>query len=161
MSSGLHTKKLAKMLEISSFFVFKGNSVNRDDRASRAEPSFFCKIWRAEPSFLEGMASWAELFSPKARGKIEPSPAELRLWPNTTTYCEKCIYNLQIDGTMHWTSTRNGRHGSSKCGSRFNDRLELCQHESHLLHWCRYWIFWRASDRSQVVSNLQSFPGGF
>ena len=48
--------------------------------------AFFCKIWQAEPSFLEGMASRAELFCPKAQAKTEPSRAELRLGPNTSIY---------------------------------------------------------------------------
>ena len=41
-------------------------------------------VSRAKPSFLEGMASQAELFFPKARAKTEPSRAELRLGHNTT-----------------------------------------------------------------------------
>ena len=75
------------MLEISSFFVFKGNSVfekieqaelNRAFFARYGKPSrAFWKAWRAEPS-------QAELFFPKARAKTEPSRAELWLGPNTS-----------------------------------------------------------------------------
>ena len=52
------------------------------DMASRAEPSR-AEPSRAEPSFLGGMASRAEIVSPKAQAKTEPSQADFRLGPNT------------------------------------------------------------------------------
>ena len=59
--------------------------LNRAFFARYGKPSrAFWKAWRAKPSFLEGMASQAELFFPKARAKTEPSRAGLRLGHNTT-----------------------------------------------------------------------------
>ena len=79
MSSGLYLKKLAKMVEINSFFVFQGNLVFLNDRASRAEPSFFARY--GKPSFLKGMASQA--FLPKSSSQ---NRAELQLGPNTSKW---------------------------------------------------------------------------
>ena len=71
MSSGLQLKKSAKMLEISSFFVFQGNSafwmkeqaeLNQAFLAKYGEPSqAFWKAWRAEPTFFPKSSSqnWA------------------------------------------------------------------------------------------------------
>ena len=77
MSSVLYLKKLAKMLEINSFVVFKGKLVfwiieqaelNRaflQDMVSWAEPSqAFWKTWRAEPSFFAQ--------------KLEPKPSQAK-----------------------------------------------------------------------------------
>lgn len=79
MSSGSYLKKFAKMLEISSFFVFQGNSVFKMIEQAELNRAFLQDmVSRAEPSFLEGMASRAELFFPKARAKTEPSRALAR-----------------------------------------------------------------------------------
>ena len=107
MSLGLYLKKLAKMLEISSFFVFKGNSV-------------FQMIEQAEliRAFLQDMARWAELlgrhgelsqaklFFPKAWAKIEQSQAKIRLKLNTTTHILQIMYH-RVDfstpqNTLYW-----------------------------------------------------------
>ena len=77
MSSGLYLKKLAKMLEISSFFVFKGNSVFWMMEQAELNRAFFQDLAsRAEPSFLEGMASRAKptFFSQK----LEPKPSRAK-----------------------------------------------------------------------------------
>ena len=52
--------------------------------------AFFARY--GDPIFLEGMASRAELFFPKARAKTEPSRAELRLGPNTTILSSEVKY---------------------------------------------------------------------
>ena len=57
--------------------------------------AFFSKIWQAEPSFLEGMASQAKLFFPKAGAKTESNWAELWLGPNTNTYSNFFIESWQ------------------------------------------------------------------
>ena len=62
------------MLKNSSFFVFQGNSVFSMIEQAELNRAFFQDLAsRAEPSFLEGMASRAELFCPKARAKTELS----------------------------------------------------------------------------------------
>ena len=88
MSSGLYLKKLAKMLEISSFFVFQGNSVFLMIEQAEQNRAFFARYGkpsRAELFGRYGEPSRAELFFPKAWAKTEPSQAELWLGPNTTT----------------------------------------------------------------------------
>ena len=72
MSSGLYLEKLAKMLKISSFFVFKGNSVFQMIEQAELNRAFLQDmVGRAEPS-------QAELFFPKAWAKTEPSQALAR-----------------------------------------------------------------------------------
>ena len=71
MSSELYLKKLSKLLKISSFFVFQGNSVFWMIEQAELNQSFLQDMasW-AKPSFLEGMVSRAKpSFFPK---KLEP-----------------------------------------------------------------------------------------
>ena len=61
MSSGLYLKKLAKILKISSFFVFQGIFFFQMIEQAELNRAFFQDLAsRAEPSFLEGMASRAK-----------------------------------------------------------------------------------------------------
>ena len=79
MSSKLYLKKVAKMFKISSFFVFK---VTRFF-ANQAEPSFFCKIWRAEPSRAFWKAWRAEprqAFLPKSLSQNRAKPSRASFW---------------------------------------------------------------------------------
>ena len=116
MSSGFYLKRLAKMLEISSFFVFQGNSGFWMIEQAELNRAFFCKIWRAEPSWAFWKAWQAEpsrAFFPKTWAKTELSRAELRLRPNTTTYGQMNLVNgffisqsCQIVGTV--SNFKNG-----------------------------------------------------
>ena len=66
MSSGLYLKKLAKMLEVSSFIAFLGNSVFLIIEEAELNQAYLQDmVSRAKPSFMEGMASQAELFCTK------------------------------------------------------------------------------------------------
>ena len=78
MSSGLYLKKLAKMLEISSLFVFLGNLFFWMIEQAELNQAFFArygKLSRAELFGRHGEPSRAKLFFQKARAKTEPSRA--------------------------------------------------------------------------------------
>ena len=90
-----------------------------NDRASRAEPSFFCKIWRAEPSFL----------SQKLKPKL--SLAKLQLGANTKTRADRDDYvtiltnNIKPD-MMH---NFNKNSGYNAFGVRY-DGLSIMHYSS-------------------------------
>ena len=83
MPSRLYCKKDFQKCWKSTHFLFLKATQFLNDRASRAQPSFFCKIWqaqpwkawRAKPSFLEGMASQVELFFPKSSSQNQTEPS--------------------------------------------------------------------------------------
>ena len=104
------------MLEISSFFVFQGNSVFQLIEQAKLNRAFFARY--GEPSQAElfgrhGEPSQAELFCPKAQAKTELSRAELWLGPNTNSLSKiwhiKCVIYYK-----QWTDGDPDRHTDMK-----------------------------------------------
>ena len=114
------------MLEISSFFVFQGNLFFGMIKQAELNRAFFAKY--GEPSFLEGMASQAKLFCPKARAKTKPSFGSDPTLQKGSLERHIAKYHPEKRETEEAEKTDNSSHSCSKCEKNFTSLLNYSDH---------------------------------
>ena len=107
------------MLEISSFFVFQGNSFFEMIEQALLNRAFLARY---------GEPSWAELFSPKARAKTGPSRALARTqhYPQVFWWFIKKVVNIVVNLRIQFLF--KSRQKELKLPNKIVTLIDLSQH---------------------------------